>query len=543
MNIGIIEPTLGLPVIPILISKVSSYEKIDALVVPVVGNLYVEFKRVMQTTAKVPVLALDEFIKLHSKDNLIKIAGIQKSSTLEATTLCPSNKSLHKAEFEKVPIGLFLASFVCRHNNNLCEEWAPQLTDLRNLLGQWIAFARMVELLIESHSIKFALFTHSVYFWGFIAEFLSKKGIKTLISGATKYPISPINGQFDNNQQKKTTLVQLPLSSYEIAKAGNMSFCEQKILKSINKSTKIDMLSRSALLQYNNFYDLYNNTVITTEQDLEQIFESKGQKSIDKIFIIFLHSFTDNLFSWGYEGFDNLFEYFLEVGRLIDRFYPDSKIIVRPHPDIFRVTRSDRIEMDLELTTKLINRLKVIHEKTYVCKPTISVSDILLKNKNAIAVSHHSNNVARECLYLRRHCIASVNAIMVRIRSGIHHNFACREDLEQIFKNKTFSNDPELLVHKDEAIAGSRLATYISLYDPTYPLKIQRLNSCSDPDFCLAAGFSNLHTEYSPSCSDNIKNFSINSLDTYKNFIRKSYGKIAMHALDKYCTNILRTYW
>lgn len=541
-NIAFIEPTLGLPASPILLSQLCRRGRIDALVALTTREVDIELRRLITSTTAVPVLNLIEFVEANHMISNQQFHALIELSRAESLKLCPSRESLHHAAYEGAPIGIFVASYLCRHNLSLCETWKPQLQEIINTMTTWITYAKIIKTISNKHTVKFAQFTHDVYFWGFIAEYTSRLRVKTLIYGATKYPISPIKGQYISIYKKKTATVSLPLSAHEIAKSGGLEFCKRDLTLSIQRRTRPEDLDKTAKQYYNQFFNAFEGSAVKSLHELDRIALSQSNSG-QYIFALFLHSFADNLFSWGYEGFNNLIEYYHEVTRLIFEYYPEAMIIIRPHPDIFRKERNDRVHMDLELTRRLIHKLASDFKRIYVCHPSISIEELLSYSKKCIAVTHHSNNVARECLYLRRHCIASENAIMVMLKSPVHHNFSSRDALGMIFRDGVFCSDPESLVDVDEAVAGSKLATFIALYDPTYSSKKPKRNSCSDPDFCLVAGFSNLHTEYSPSCTEKITSYSISDIESYDSFIASSYGKIALHALKKYCAQIIETYF
>jgi hypothetical protein len=117
--------------------------------------------------------------------------------------------------------------------------------------------------------------------------------------------------------------------------------------------------------------------------------------------VVFMHSFNDGQFIYGYDGFDDIYDWTIQsIANLIANEYIE-RIFVKPHPHVDYV--GSRIES--EALQNLMERFKN-EEKVVFCSPKSSIL-LFTHFKKIFGITHHGS-IFEEFQYLGKPVIASV---------------------------------------------------------------------------------------------------------------------------------------
>ena len=54
-----------------------------------------------------------------------------------------------------------------------------------------------------------------------------------------------------------------------------------------------------------------------------------------ELILPYLHSFSDSTFTYEYDNFDTLMDYYLQISLALVKLYPGAYFYIRPHPNVF----------------------------------------------------------------------------------------------------------------------------------------------------------------------------------------------------------------
>jgi len=232
------------------------------------------------------------------------------------------------------------------------------ITNLYNA-GKLIYSAKEYE---KQYKIKAIYIDHCCYLNGVLYSYFS---LKKKIIYTNNYPSNLYGINFSKNKN-------IVFRSYE----------ESLKLKKDSKKDKINF----------NFTDQFAKKMFTKKNFIPWMSTTKFVKSTNIDFslydyIVYAHSFTDGQLFYGYDGFENVFDWLNFT--LIELAKTNKKVLVKAHPNFYRKTHGIQSIYD--------NKIFTILEKKYKNNPNIFIlnkpvfnNKILKKiSKDTILISHH----------------------------------------------------------------------------------------------------------------------------------------------------------
>jgi len=524
------EPTLGLPIQPLLARELCIENKADNII-------WLEYckgdaAKHLERISGYRVSTLNEY-----KDE--KEAYHNKSEEITRSlmgSLDDECGGLHSVVWEDVPIGLYLVSYLQRHNTDLCRSWIYPKTSLYRLMKYWLYTAYILSDLAKISINSFGLFTHHVYLYGFLSETLYRYGVPSLTYGSPGIPLMKPRIGADEPYEwsmasKSLQEIRVPISSYENSQRLEQDSNEyiHYVTKSYNSSVSNTLLNNTpggfVCKELTSF--LERTRIDTWIDNSRHDYFKKKDNPIG--FCLYLHSFTDSTFTYNHDGFDTLYEYYLETAECLSKVFPDSHFFVRPHPNIYNRFFTDRVQRDLELTISLLEDLHVLIENMTLIHPTVSNKTFLESSINAIAVTHHSPSMTLETTLANRFVIKSSSSIKLELTSPLILKIGSRESLgEDCMRFKKEIRDGRRISSQNIAYMLANAVPKL-YYNPTYNNKIVR--SMSIP--ALVAGYDDFNKEYAPLIAAAFSEAEINSYGDYLTFLVSVIGRLSYKALSK----------
>ena len=525
----ILEPTLGIPLQPLLVDELcrtNDYERIIWLQpINFKDNSSSLFSKIIDR----PIVTLQELIPVDKIGKLEENANLVTNRLLEGVS--DECHGLHQILFEDIPIGLYLVSHLQRHYIELCVEWRLPKHFLKNLLLEWIRYSLYLKLLIKQCSTNSAaIFTHHVYFFGYLSEFLYRHGIKSLTNGSPSIPLlkpsiteyNSYDWSMGTNRQHQITI---PTSCYEYSQRGNKFSKDYLHFIQASVSKKVSAKSFTSMLQKNNYKrinSLLDNKNIQVWQH-EQSYPSWQKNDSDLHFCFHLHSFSDSTFTYEYDGFDTLIDYFYSTSAELVKSFPNATFYIRPHPNIFSKYFTDRVERDVKLTIHLVRKMLSNISNLVFVMPTISNSCFFNISEKSTIITHHSPSMALEATLANRFLITSASSIKLKINSPLIHKIRCKKSLSE-----DVINFKDRLVNK-QSISSRDIEYLISeavpklFYNPIYKNAINRQLHLPS----LLAGYGDYHKEFAPEISSMVLKNSSPNLNQIRNILENKMPGIA----------------
>jgi len=483
--------------------------------------------------------------KLHSlyrRDALLSAQRLLDNSS-------QSSDCLHNVIYKGARVGLYLASTIQRHNPKSCISWNISPTAYTSHLANWIYHANLVLGLIDQGFISndsVGLFTHSCYFWGFIGELLDTRGIRSLVYGGSPTPEwrAGTAKHYSNSRNLDHILPQVhlpPLASDYMINIHNPTLIEQQLYASLHKSLDITHLNNNAAAHYAHLVKKYSSPpyrCLSIDNYTTDRFSRSYLTSENPVFCLFLHSFNDSQFSWGFDGFETLYQYYIAIVQSLSEFYPNSPILIRPHPDMFLPSKSERLDQDISISMSLIDHVFLISpSNVYLLLPEIPNSWFYNLSPYCVAVTHHSPNVAIESLLSRRLCIISRCMLKVSLDSP-HLLFLDGPFTIPLVISNLVEKFPVLSKLSDQDVQRAvLLAGQYARMDPQYNYKLPIDNA--RPLFSLLAGFSDVHKGFAYQCESLFKQHFNSSTFDYPSFILNFYGPLVYKQMIKESARII----
>ena len=548
----LLEPTLGIPVNPFLAKELIKRKKLREIIIlsndiEITDEAFERFRKGYKICG-VDINPISCYINRAEVKQLWEKAKTDASKLMEI--LDSRGVELAQVKYKKTRIGLYLASVMLRNNPKLCIEWNPDRTIIINTLANWILSAQIFNTVAKGKVLaaeSIALFSHSSYFWGFIGEYLAYCGIRSLVWGG---PPIPEHRPVRYVENKNIAIYDETLPSvYVTSGTSQMNTIIQKpeeiariLEKSLYKRLDVSKLNSSTLNNYNALVERYSRPpykVIRDSLDAKKFEDKIIKEKESPVFCLFLHSFNDSQFAWGYDGFNTLTEYYLEFVKTASLIYPKSKILVRPHPDIFLPAKSERIRNDIFIYNALIKKLfEVNNNNIYVLMPEIANSWFYELSEKAVAVTHHSPNVAIESLICRRLCFMSYSTLKVRIQSPHIVYNKHKKDLMESVNSIEITFEKLNKINRIDAEKACLIAGQYTRMDPSYDYKIL-VNNLKRP-FSLLAGFDDVHKEMGPHIENEFNKSYANKDFDLEKLIEEHYGTNVLKAIKIEATRVSR---
>ena len=536
-----IEPTIGIPIQPMLAKKIIASSEYDAII-------WLQQRNFSDNSCEYFENLIGE--KLYYLDDMIsktKVNGF-KEQAIEITAKSLKKignecQGLHTITFNEVPIGLYIVSFLQRHNTELCKHWSIPKQQIKNTLTSWYYFGLIVKYLAQKNpGLSSGMFTHHVYFYGFISELLHYHGVKSITFGAADVPLfkpgltkyNPYSWSMGSYCQHA---LKVPSSFYEysqpIANVANdyISFIKSSCKRKVPDSLYDSIVSASSYKELETFLVKKNIKIWKKSSDFTLSDEDEPN------FCLYLHSFSDSTFTYEYDNFDTLMDYYLQISLALVKLYPGAYFYIRPHPNVFSPLFNDRIKRDIELTIYFISQLlDHIENLVFIC-PTVSNNSFYELSEKSVAITHHSPSMALETSFANRLIITSRSTIKIKLESPLILSVSkdsLDDDLNQL--NSKLVNKPNLSTY-DKIYLISRSVPKL-FYNPVYQNKILRSKHIP----ALLAGYSDFHKDFCPDLSKKAEVCSFSGYEDFESFILKNIGTTSFKYLLKeilYAKNLL----
>lgn len=151
-------------------------------------------------------------------------------------------------------------------------------------------------------------------------------------------------------------------------------------------------------------YMIKENTNNNKKKEILNIFNKKIILNKDDLYsVVFLHSFSDAQYCFGYDGFLDIYEWTIFT---IDKCLENKnfqKILIKPHPGLDYIKYpGDKIGVE-----KIINRYEN-NPKVEILKKDVSVVNLFKNQKYIVGFTHHGS-VAEEITFLKKKVVGYVN--------------------------------------------------------------------------------------------------------------------------------------
>ena len=536
-----LEPTLGLPLQPMLAKRAHKEYCFDTIVWLTRKDQQESSRRFFEHIIGTRFTCIDDMVTLD--ENLeFKSEAIEFASEALAT-IGSESQGLHEVTFDDVPIGLYLVSFLQRHNNELCKSWSLPKANIKNALIEWSYFALIIRSLASQNADGCAgIFTHHVYFFGFLSELLHKHGVKSVTYGSAGVPLFK-TGLNDTSSYdwsmggSRQCSISIPSSCYEHSQPQSDSVRDYVSFVKKSCESKVSEKWFSAILQTSNYkqIDLFlkKNNINAWRYDGEH--PCADANADMPHFCFYLHSFSDSTFTYDYDSFDTLMDYYLFIARTLADLYPNAQFYVRPHPNVFSHIFNDRIERDIELTIHFMKQMmKCLSNITFVF-PTVSNKSFYSLSEKSIVVTHHSPSMALEATYSDRIAITSYSSIKIALRSPLILPIGKKSLHEDVKKITSVVSRKPSISWSDKVYLISNAVPKL-FYNPVYDNKIPR-SHCMP---ALLAGYEDLHKELAPNISKEIMMHSFLCYQAYEDFVATRLGNLAYKHMLKEINYTLR---
>jgi len=543
-----VEPTVGFPIVPLVISELTNTYKPSIIAVIDAHNSASTTLDLFQRLNKTKVVPASHLIK--QRLQLVRSQAGSFADNYISSRIKPDAQlaDLHKLVFNGVNIGTYFISFLMRHNQALCigqeQEFAKEY--LQSLRG-WLISGYILNEIFMTAGKSLGVFTHSTYFWGFVSDLLSATGHPSITFGGVASPRVKPAAQTSEGLTRPT----LPaLTSYvspaliDLFPANMIRVAERTICEEIGYSTNINRLGKTARHYYYELIaglDKKQLDLLSSANQSIRFIEAHA-KAGSRVACMYLHSFNDNQFDWSYDGYNTLYEYFIEITRILTAAIPGLILLVRPHPDIFRLPKNDRIKNDLDIARRLIEEISEVAPIVAVLLPTVSNQLFHTLKLEKLAVTHHSPNIIAESLYMGTPVLASDTDFKVSISSDLILRINRASDVrgEAALRFHDRVSDHFRTTGKCRQVLLANMITLLTRFDGSHGYKdLIRIN---DQAFCLVAGESDLHHVHGPQCENLYHMSGVTTLEQYLDIYSENYGHLAKYTLVKEAKRIATRY-
>ncbi len=281
------------------------------------------------------------------------------------------SKNRANIKYENILVGRYALAETFKNFETYLSKIKFYLFFIINLYyaGKLIYSAKEYE---KRYRIKAIYIDHCCYLNGVLYSYFS---LKKKIVYSNNYPSNLYGIDF---RKKKNVIFRNYEESIKIKKGSetnkiNFNFTDQFAKKMFKKKNFIPWMSTTKFVESTNIdFSLYD-------------------------YIVYAHSFTDGQLFYGYDGFENVFDW---LSFTLDELSKtNKKILVKAHPNFYRKTHGIQSIYD--------NKIFSILEKKYKKNPNIFIlnkpifnNKILRKiSKDAILISHHGTVLLEGSFY------------------------------------------------------------------------------------------------------------------------------------------------
>ena len=230
------------------------------------------------------------------------------------------------------------------------------------------------EIIIPKDVTLYVAGPAQTYIYGFLSRFLSDKGASFIDTSDPQLPF------FERELKEKffSQLVTSPIKKNNI-------LINKKIISKYYEY-RIDK-PWDAFIYMNYLKDIYTS--------------NRGSLNLQGVcVIVYLHSFTDAQYFYGYDGYDDLMDWSFKTISILNENDHVSKVFVKPHPGINPVYHPGDVIANKYLKSKVSNFKKVEWTDFHFDVNNISSSGLV------VGVTHHGS-IAEELVYKNFPVIAS----------------------------------------------------------------------------------------------------------------------------------------
>tara|TARA_Y100000389_G_C17445890_1_gene511576 strand:- start:398 stop:1804 length:1407 start_codon:yes stop_codon:yes gene_type:complete len=274
-------------------------------------------------------------------------------------------------KYENVKIGRFVLAETYKNYDSYLSRIKFYFYFIKNLYraGKLIYSAKNYEKLFK---IKGVYIDHCGYLNGVLYSFFS---LKKRIIYTNNYPSNLYCVNFNN---KKNKIYKKYEESLKLKKNKTLTKKDLKITNNFSKK----------MFTKKNFIPWMNSTKY---QQVKNI----NFKSFD--YIVYAHSFTDGQLWYGYDGFENTFDWLNFTLRELEK--KGKRILVKAHPNFYRTAYGIQDIWDNKIFSVLEKKYKN-NSNIYILNKPIFNNDILKKiSKETILISHHGTVLLEASYY------------------------------------------------------------------------------------------------------------------------------------------------
>ncbi len=274
-------------------------------------------------------------------------------------------------KYENVKIGRFVLAETYKNYDSYLSRIKFYFYFIKNLYraGKLIYSAENYEKLFK---IKGVYIDHCGYLNGVLYSFFS---LKKRIIYTNNYPSNLYCVNFNN---KKNKIYKKYEESLKLKKNKTLTKKDLKITNNFSKK----------MFTKKNFIPWMNSTKY---QQVKNI----NFKSFD--YIVYSHSFTDGQLWYGYDGFENTFDWLNFTLRELEK--KGKRILVKAHPNFYRTAYGIQDIWDNKIFSVLEKKYKN-NSNIYILNKPVFNNDILKKiSKETILISHHGTVLLEASYY------------------------------------------------------------------------------------------------------------------------------------------------
>ncbi len=274
-------------------------------------------------------------------------------------------------KFENVEIGRFVLAETYKNYDSYLSNVKFYFHFIRNLYraGKLIYSAKNYE---KKFKIKGVYIDHCGYLNGVLFSFFSNKKI---IVYTNNYPSNLYGVNFNKLKNKIYRKYEESLKLKKIKKLTEKNF---RITNNFSKKmfTKKNFIPWMSLTKYKQVKNI-------------------DFKSFD--YIVYAHSFTDGQLWYGYDGFENTFDWLNFTLNELEK--KGKKVLVKAHPNFYRTTYGIQDIWDNKIFSILEKKFKN-NPNIYILNEPVFNNDILKKiNKKTVLISHHGTVLLEASYY------------------------------------------------------------------------------------------------------------------------------------------------
>ncbi len=300
--------------------------------------------------------------------------------------LCLHVKNIFKLTIDDIDIGEELASDVTRFSQKLDTKNIISFRLIKSMKNFYLT-CKYAKFISNKCGVDAFMVSHYTYSWAMFSKVAILLNKKYLLLGRYPYSIF-VTPEHRNphHPQALSTLQKTKCNNKERRVAEN--YMQERI--SPDKIMLHYMEVSAYSVSGENFFRKYNS-----------------EKGIINC-CLFLHSFTDALFTFGYDSFNNIWHWTDFTIRELSK-EKNVRIFIKPHPSLTHKMRTsfDTSKKDY-LAFSLLKDKYESHPAVEFIPPSTSNIDIA-SMENFIGITHHGN-VAPELAFLNKPVIASIHA-------------------------------------------------------------------------------------------------------------------------------------